>query len=194
MNMNIHGINQPGPINNIDFNLIRKPKTPIIFNKYGNNNFNGPVKLHNNQQSKKPQSSEIYLNKEDLSTYNNRHHLNIGGYHAPPGSNAQKTKKSNLIFTGFKRPSTAPQKDKLLKISRPVNYMNNSAGFNTGYTVGLLGPNKRVPSPMIASQNNNFYNRGGAPPDKFRLLPPSMVVGMGNNNLIPYKSKKKHGI
>lgn len=220
MNINNVGMNPAlfnagggGPINNIDFNLIRKPKTPIIFSKYsGNvNNINssgsppinyggGPVKLHSNLPNKKSQSSEMYSSKDN----SNGHHLHTGNHHISYqglGANLPSRKKNNsgnsFSTTGFKRPSTAPQKDKLLKVNtRPINYMNNSAGFNNGYSVGLLGPNKRVPSPMINSQQQ-FYNRG-MPPDKFGLLRPTMMGGMninlgGNNLMSSYKSgKKKH--
>lgn len=169
-----------GPVNNIDFNLVRKPKTPIIFNKYNLNNYDRPIILQNNQKMKKAQSSE--RSRDEL----NNHYDN---YHGPNNKliNLQNNKKSNMIFSGIKRPSTAPQKDKMLKIVRPNNYMSSSAGFNSGYMSGLLGPNKRVPSPMIISQQN-FYKKNI--PEKFKLLPSSIINS--NNNYVTTK-KKKYG-
>ena len=183
------------PINNFNPNLMKKTQnkqntqTQLINTKKSNNLYNrpksqnGPIKIKNDYSLKKPstpdQISHIRNNNDNIiqkSKYNNLYNpINRSLY---SGAKTPNRNDNNLINN---RPSTAPQKDKNKMYGNNNSYNNNKFGNNKkGFNNNFSGPNKRLPSPQIHS-NNILKTQKNNP----RYRAPSPVIRSGNafNNM-----------
>lgn len=135
------------PLNNIDFNLLRKKKSSNLFNRANTNKyqFKNPIKIQNNN----PQRPKGDKSMNNYTFF----HLN------------NKRKKATFISTS-ERPSTAPQKNKNGRNGNNNNTINNTSIKHDIF----IGPNKRLPSPMLIKSKlmervNNEKNRLNSPND-----------------------------
>ena len=183
------------PINNFNPNLMKKTQNKqntqnyLINTKKSNNLYNrpksqnGPIKIKNDYSLKKPstpdQINHIRNNNNNInqkSKYNNLYNpINHSLY---SGSKTPNRNDNNIINN---RPSTAPQKDKNNIYGNNNNFNNNKYGNNKkGFNNNFSGPNKRLPSPQIHS-NNILKTQKNNP----RYRAPSPVIRSGNvfNNM-----------
>ena len=179
------------PINNFNPNLMKKNqnKQNIQNTKKSNNLYNrpksqnGPIKIKNDYSLKKPstpdQINHIRNNNNNIiqkSKYNNLYNpINRSIY---SGSKTPTRNDNNIIKN---RPSTAPQKDKNNIYGNNNNFNNNKYGnIKKGINNNFSGPNKRLPSPQIHS-NNILKTQKNNP----RYRAPSPVIKSGNvfNNM-----------
>lgn len=177
------------PINNYDPSLSRKARTPNLYNRQSNTN--GPVKLTNNKMFKKPGTPDSTaltksknLNQQNfggLGNYGNIRKNNTGVNF----SRFQPLNKNKVMGGSLKRPSTAPHKDKLNKNGTFKGMGNTTNNFRPNYK-GMSGPTKRVPSPMLHTQNN-FGKNQGFRPEKYRI--PSPMIKPSSSSDIFKKSK-----
>jgi hypothetical protein len=161
--------------------LINTKKSNNLYNRPKSQN--GPIKIKNDYSLKKPstpdQINHIRNNNNNInqkSKYNNLYNpINHSLY---SGSKTPNRNDNNIINN---RPSTAPQKDKNNIYGNNNNFNNNKYGINKkGFNNNFSGPNKRLPSPQIHS-NNILKTQKNNP----RYRAPSPVIRSGNvfNNM-----------
>ena len=159
--------NIPKSINNIDLNLIKKPKTPNI-------NYNNNLNINNYNPNKPIKLLNVPIYDNSLKK-NNSTNSNIFGHRH------NKLKNNNL---GIKRPSTAPQKDKFPKKNAGIKFNLENGENRVMRSNGFMGNNKRMPSPMVNNYKCNISQRMNN--QKFRLAPSN------GNNIFHFKNGKKN--
>ena len=178
-NNNNNNKNMNNPINNFNPNLMKKKNnsnkinyTENLNNRKGNifnrpRSQNGPIKIKNDYSLKKPSTpDQINHLKNNI---NNKNNNNI--YERTNLSRTPTRSDNNNKF--INRPSTAPQKEKKNNLNNNIKYGNIKRNVNNNFN----GPNKRLPSPQIHSNNILGKTKKNNP----RYRAPSPVIRSGNN-------------
>ena len=178
-NNNNNNKNMNNPINNFNPNLMKKKNnsnkinyTENLNNRKGNifnrpRSQNGPIKIKNDYSLKKPSTpDQINHLKNNI---NNKNNNNI--YERTNLSRTPTRSDNNNKF--INRPSTAPQKEKKNNLNNDIKYGNIKRNVNNNFN----GPNKRLPSPQIHSNNILGKTKKNNP----RYRAPSPVIRSGNN-------------